>query len=382
MGTLLPIAVGLILVNGLDATAVLIAVGLFYVLSGLYFRVTVPVQPMKVIGAYAIARGMSPVEISSAGMWMAAILLVLGATGAITAVSRLVPRAAVRGVQLTTGVLLLTEGIRFILGRGPLQTRLGSGEPFLAISSVGPLPIGILLGGAAVLAILLLLDNRVAPAGLVVIVAGAAAGLLLGDHPGLSEIRPGLHLPTLLPYGLPGPSEAVLALVALALPQLPQTVGNAVIAQADLTREYFGAETARRSSFRALSISMGLANLGSALIGGMPLCHGAGGLAAHYRFGARTAASNLMIGGALLAAALLVGGGAAAALTVLPFSVLGALLIFAGAQLALTLLDVREREDLFVALVILGAALAANLAVGFAIGLGLAGAFRRGPLRV
>jgi SulP family sulfate permease len=161
----------------------------------------------------------------------------------------------------------------------------------------------------------------------------------------------------------------VVALVALALPQLPMTLGNAVVAQADLTRQYFGDEVARRCNVRALALSMGLANLVCAALGGMPLCHGAGGLAAHHRFGARTAGSNLMIGGAFLVVGLLVGDQATAVLTTLPFAVMGALLAFAGAQLALTLLDLDRREDLLVAIAVLGVTLATNLAVGFVVGL-------------
>jgi SulP family sulfate permease len=149
------------------------------------------------------------------------------------------------------------------------------------------------------------------------------------------------------------------------------TIGNAVVAQADLTREYFGDDAARTTP-RALAVSMGVANLGAAAVGGMPLCHGAGGLAAHYRFGARTSGANLMIGGAFLVAALVLGDMAMGVLTLLPFAVLGALLCFAGVELALMIKDVRERRDLLVVLVMLGVTLATSLAVGFGVGIVLA----------
>ncbi len=58
LGTLLPLAIGMILINGLNPLGVLLSIGLYYILSGLYFNITVPVQPMKVIGAYAIATAM------------------------------------------------------------------------------------------------------------------------------------------------------------------------------------------------------------------------------------------------------------------------------------------------------------------------------------
>jgi SulP family sulfate permease len=139
----------------------------------------------------------------------------------------------------------------------------------------------------------------------------------------------------------------------------------------DLSYQYFGEQSAKVTA-RAACISMALANFGTALMGGMPLCHGAGGLAAHYRFGARTAGSNLYIGAAFVLLALLLGPGALSVAGLIPLSMLGALLIFAGAQLALTIRDLEQKEELFVALLMLVITLLSNLAWGFGIGLALA----------
>ncbi len=182
LGTLLPIGIGLILINGLDATAVLLMVGLYFIASGLYFRTTVPVQPMKVIGAYAIARSLPAEQITAAGLWMGVILLGLALTGAISLVGRVIPKSAVRGVQLTTGILLMTGGIRFILGNNALQKIRGAAEPNLTLDSIGPIPIGILLGTAAIITILFLLENNRAPAALVVIAAGITIGVIFQGH--------------------------------------------------------------------------------------------------------------------------------------------------------------------------------------------------------
>lgn len=382
LGTLLPLAIGLVQINGLSATGVFLSVGLFYILSGLYFGVPVPVQPMKVISAYAIARMLTPVEITTAGMWMGVGLLVLALTGATNALGRIVPKSAVRGVQLTTGILLLTQGVRFIIGSAPIQIQQHLAEPNLALQALGPVPIGIVLGTASILTIFLLLENKRFPAAIVVIAAGSIVGWVLGKAGTLSGFQPGFHLPSLLPFGLPSASDVVVALTVLALPQLPMTVGNAVIAQADLTREYFGPEQARRSTFTALTFSMAAANILCSLIGAMPVCHGAGGLAAHYRFGARTAGSNLIIGLFFVLLAVIIGDQAVLILSLLPFSILGALLVFSGSQLCLTITDMRERRDFFVIVMMLGVALATNLAVGFLVGLLLSYAFRSGRLKV
>ncbi len=382
LGVLLPIAIGLILINGLNATAVFLGVGLYYILSGLYFKITIPVQPMKVVGAYAIASLISPLQIASAGMIVGVLLLVLALTGTITLAGRLVPRSTVRGVQLTTGVLLFVQGIRFILGESSLQAARGVAEPFLSVAAIGPIPIGIILGIGTIVLILFLLNNKKFPAGLIVVVGGLLAGLALGGWRGLADFKVGISLPEFLPYGWPVTADLIVAFTVLALPQLPMTVGNAIISQADLTREYFGEQAARRSSFKALAISMGLANVICAFFGGMPMCHGAGGLAAHYRFGARTAGSNLIIGGIFLLVGLFLGKQAVLFFSLLPFSVLGALLVFSGAQLALMILDVKERKDLFVVVSMLGVALVTNLAIGFGVGIVLAYLFKFKKLSV
>ena len=101
----------------------------------------------------------------------------------------------------------------------------------------------------------------------------------------------------------------------------------------------------------------------------MPLCHGAGGLAAHYRFGARTAGSNLIIGLVFLVLALLLGKQVVELLYLLPMAILGVLLIFGGAQLALTIMDLTKRKDVFIALLIPAITLATNLAAGFLVGI-------------
>ena len=382
LGTIFPIAIGMIVINGLSATAVLYSVGAYYIISGLYFKTTVPVQPMKVIGAYALATAISPGQIVSAGMWMGLILLVLALTGTINLVCRAVPAPVVRGVQFAVGLLLLKQGVLQMIGASKIQQAWKAAEPFLSVQSIGPIPIGIVLGIGAVVLILLLLENRVFPAGLVVVFTGVLAGLLLGGYRELSNLSLGLHLPPLLPYGLPTRADLVLGFTVLALPQLPMTVGNAVIAQAGLNREYFGEKVAKRQTFTALAVSMGLANVLCAVIGGMPMCHGAGGLAAHYRFGARTFGSNLIIGAAFLVIGLFLGDRAISLIGLLPFSVLGSLLVFAGAQLALTVMDVRDRKDYFVVVLMVGTALATNLAIAFVFGIALSYALKSPRLKV
>ncbi len=381
LGTLLPMAVAMILINGLDPTGLFLSVGLFFILSGMYYGVTVPIQPMKVIGAYAIATGLSASQIVASSLIMGLFLLVIGLSGAMTFIGRYTPRAVVRGVQLSTGALLMAQGVRFMIGTSTFQTMRQAAEPYLSLQHLGPLPVGLVVGVIGGVLTLLLLNNKRLPAGLVVVVLGLLIGLVWGTDQGFDQIRFGLNLPRILPSDWPARIDFTLAFLVLALPQIPMTLGNAVIAYADLSEEYFG-PSARRVTYRAACLSMALANFFSFLVGGMPLCHGAGGLAAHYRFGARTAGSNLIIGSVFVFLALFLGDQALGVVSLLPMAILGVLLLFAGSQLALTIIDLKERKDLFVSLVMLGITLASNLAVGFLAGLAIAYALKSERLNV
>ena len=368
LGTLLPISIGMILINGLSPVGVFFTIGLFYILTGVYFRITVPVQPMKVIGAYAITTAMTQNQITASVGLMGIILLFIGATNIITIIGRYIHKSVVRGVQLTTGTLLMAEGVRFMMGTSKFQVLHQSVEPYMVFQNIAGIPAGILIGIIGVVLTFILLENKKFPAGLIVILGGIILGLIFGTHEGLDKIKLSINLPGFLPYGIPANVDFTFALFAIVLPQLPMTLGNAVIANSDLATEYFGND-ARWTTYRSLTMSMALANIFSFLMGGIPLCHGAGGLAAHYRFGARTAGSNLIIGVLFLLLAFFLGVHSLAVIYLIPMALLGVLLLFAGSQLTLTIIDLKERKDLFVALLILGITLASNLAAGFVAGI-------------
>ncbi|MGD8924396.1 MAG: putative sulfate/molybdate transporter, partial [Syntrophobacterales bacterium] len=312
LGTLLPLAIGMILLNNLHATNVFILIGLFYILAGHYFGVPVPVQPMKVIGAYAIATGLTPTQIVSSSLWMGIVILFLGITGLIQVIGKYTPKSTVRGVQLGVGVVLLIKGLKLII----------EPDPNLAIQAIGPVSMSIILGAGGLVLTFLLLDNKRLPAALVLIVLGIILGIFIGKPIDAASFNWSIHLPKLLPYGWPSVDDIIWVLPVLVLPQIPMTIGNAIISNTDITHEYFG-ERAKRATYRSVANSQGLADIASFFFGGIPMCHGAGGLAAHYRFGARTAGSNLIIGGIFVLLALVFGENTVAILKLLPFSLLG-----------------------------------------------------------
>jgi len=371
LGTILPLSLGMIIINGLDPLSIFFCIGVYYIYSGIYFRVTAPVEPMKVIGAYAVATGISASQLYASSALVGISLLLIGGTHAITVIGRYVPKPVIRGVQLSTGVLLVVQGVKLMLGDSKFQAMKGAAEPYLVIQNLGPLSVGVLIGVALAVLTLLLLDNKRIPAALAVTLLGIVTGLMLGTHEGLDKLRIGVNLPSLLPKGIPSIADFASAFVILVLPQLPMTLGNAVIANGDLSKEYFP-NTSDRVTYSGLCISMAAANFLSFFLGGMPMCHGAGGLASRYRFGARTAGSNILSGIIFLGLAVFLGQHSLSIFYLIPMSALGVLLIFAGSQLALTLLDMKTRKELFVPIMVLGITLASNLAVGFIAGIALA----------
>jgi SulP family sulfate permease len=371
LGTLLPIALGMIVLNGLHATNVFILIGVFYIAAGHYFGVPTPVQPMKVIGAYAIGVGLTPTQIVSSSLWMGIFVIFIGSTGLIQFIAKYTPKSTIRGVQLGVGVVLLVKGLKLMVGP----------DPNLVIGALGPVSIGVLLGAAGMILTFLLIDSKRWPAAIVVIAFGLVIGLIIGKPIKADAFSWGIHLPRVMPYGWPSWSDFLWVLPILVLPQIPMTIGNAILSNTDVMHEYFG-DRAKRATYRSVANSQGLADVASFFMGGIPMCHGAGGLAAHYRFGARTAGSNVIIGGIFVVLALVFGENMVHVLKLIPLSILGVLLVFAGLQLALMIQDLGDRRDLFVTLLMLGLALTFNLAVAFILGIAVAYLLRSEKIRI
>lgn len=368
LGALLPLAMGMIMVNGMSTTGVFFTIGLFYICAGFYFQVPIPVQPMKAISSYAIATSVSASQVSGAAALTCLFLFFIGISGSINFIGKIIPKSVIRGIQLSTGTLLMMQGIRLIVGLSPQQLNAGTGEPFFNISHFGPVPIGILFGIIGALTVFILVQSKKYPAALVLIAGGFITGLLFAKPGILADVGFGFQLPEFLPFGLPTQPDLVIAFFVLVIPQLPMTIGNAIIANTDLSKEYFG-ERSHKVTYKSTTLSMAFANGVSFLLGGIPLCHGAGGLAAHYKFGARTGGSNIIIGGLFLCIALFLGQHALSLIHLLPFSILGVLLVFAGGQLSLSIIDMMGRKELFVIVVILSITLTTNLSWGFGVGL-------------
>jgi MFS superfamily sulfate permease-like transporter len=190
----------------------------------------------------------------------------------------------------------------------------------------------------------------------VVIAVGVLIGLYLHGSPGVQIMgAPALVIPT---WG-----DLSGALAQMVVPQAILTVTNAILATSLLTRDLFRSEV----SPARLSRTIGLMNLTSVPFGGFPMCHGAGGLAGQYRFGARTGVANIFAGLIFLAIALFFAG--PAVLTLIPAGIFGALLLYTALELGRHSL---KRDSLVVALAMGAVALASSMTVAFVAGIVLA----------
>lgn len=365
IGLLAPLAVALITLNHLNATVVLAGAGIFYIITAFVFRLPVPVQPLKAVSAIAIASGLGPPGIAAAGLMIGAIFVALSVTNLTAVLRRIFVPPVVRGVQLSIGLLLAQAAIGLMLrkqqltvGAGPLA---GAGITYAMVL------------GLVVVVLLLTFQRRALPGGsLALLAAGAVIGLLGGVHP---PLRFSLG-PAPVTWQLPTAADFGHAFWILVIPQVGLSIGNSVIATAATAERYFG-EAGRRVTSRKLSLSMGLANLAVSPLGGMPMCHGAGGMTAHYKTGARTGLGIAVYGGLLVALGLVLGASAPLVLALIPAAVLAGFLLYVGVEHAALISDLRTQDEFLVAAAVAAVSVAAgNISAGVLVGLGLHGLLR------
>jgi MFS superfamily sulfate permease-like transporter len=360
LGTLIPFVVAYIAVVKIDPFSILFVFGAAMVAGGLYYKTPFPVQPMKAIGAVAATQAaqtatITPASVYAADLATGVIWLALGITGAAKYLSNLVPRFIVIGIVLGLGINFMLGGIRMMSN-------------------------GWLIATVGLLGTLLLLTNRKVPAMFLLLIFGIACGAVQNPEHlnALWALRPGLRLPA---FALSGVSwhDLVIGTALLALPQLPLTLGNAVIAVKEENNRLFPDRSVTENT---IAVSTGIMNLGSAALGGVPVCHGAGGMAGHAAFGARTGGAPIILGVVLLCIALFFSRAVEDIFALFAPAVLGVILFLAGSQLALGSCDFsKHKGERFITLVTAAFAMW-NVGLAFIAGLTLAYIAKRGWLRL
>jgi MFS superfamily sulfate permease-like transporter len=356
LGTLIPFLVGYITITKMDPVGVLVSFGLFKILADLYFKTPVPIQPMKAIGTAAISHAgtLTGGVIWAAGAFTGCFWLVMGLTGAVTWVAKLTSRPVVHGIVLGLGLSFILEGVK-LMGANPALAILASALTF-ALLSHERIPAMLILLGVGVLAAVL------------------AEPALIGD---LGRVSWHLRLPTFVLTQL-GWRELVTGVLVLGLPQVALTLGNAILATVEENNQLF---PTRPLTVKAVAIDHGIMNLLGTSIGGVPMCHGAGGMAAHVRFGARTGGALVILGSVVLFIGLFFADSVATFFKLFPPALLGVILMFGGLELAAGVHGNHEqKEDRYVMLLTAGVSLW-NMGVGYVAGLLLWHAYHRGWLK-
>ena len=344
LGIFLPLAAGLSVRCGMDFGQILFFAGAMNLSSGLIFGIPIPVQPMKVIAAVAIAEGLSADTIIAAGILAGVIILLLALTGMIDIVNKIIPKTVIRGLQLAIGVKLLFTAFDMINKTGYHLT-----------------PDSVFTAIALFAFVLITFRYNKIPGALLLFSLGII--LVLAGNPGiLSGLGFGWQSPS---FHLPSVHNFIDGFWRGTLPQIPLTVLNSVIAVSALSVDFF---PDRPLQPKKVAVSVSLMNLIACPFGGMPMCHGAGGLAAQYRFGARTGGSVVFLGLAKMILAVSFGGSFLAIILVYPGSVLGVMLLFAGWQMIAVCADMKTKANIIPMVLTAAACLVFDIAIGFLLG--------------
>jgi len=334
-GTLFPLAVGLIAVCRMDPTALFVMIGLTNIATGLIYRLPMPVEPKKVISVAAIAQGWPAALVTASGLGLGLLWFLLVITGLVSKLVKKIPTYLIRGIQLALGISLGIRAVQMMLPE-------------------------LWLGALAIAIILLLRENRYAPAAVVIMVLGIVVMVFRENL--AQNVDLGIGWPR---FSIPAWSDVWQAMVGAGFAQVPLTITNAVLATATMIRDLFPEKPV---SERKLLLNMGVMNVASSFFGGMPMCHGSGGLAGQYYFGARTGGANILEGLIELTLGIFLGRALLSILTAFPMPLIGGMMFMVGVQLARVVIELR-RWPLYLALLTAGVSVAFNMAVGFAAGL-------------
>ncbi|HEY4955125.1 MAG TPA: putative sulfate/molybdate transporter [Gemmatimonadaceae bacterium] len=342
IGTDLPLVIGMIAASGLHSSSVLVMFGLMQFLTAFAYGLPMAVQPLKAVAVIVITQHIAPGVLYGGGFAIGIAMLLLTVTGGIGWLARVVPTTVVRGLQLGLGIQLS------LLALGNYVQRDG-------------LP-GYVLAAVAFVIIIAFLGNRRFPPALFVIALGIAYAIAFKMDVSKVAGVAGFSLPEIQHLSL---SDITTGFVLLAIPQIPLSLGNSILATRQIAEDLF---PERHIGVRKLSLTYAAMNLVNPWLGGVPTCHGSGGLVGHYTFGARTGGSLIIYGSIFLVLGLFFASGFQQVVAVFPLPILGVLLLFEGAALMqLVRGETTNRNDFFIVIIV--GLLAAGLPYGYAVAL-------------
>jgi hypothetical protein len=342
IGTDLPLIVGMILAAGLHSASVLVMFGVMQYLTAIRYRMPMPVQPLKAVAVLVITQKIAPGVLYGGGLAIGIVMLVLTLTGGITWLARVVPKTVVRGLQLGLGIQLAMLALKDYVQSDGAR--------------------GYVLAAIAFVVVIALLGNRRLPAAIPVIALGVIYAFVFKLSG--SDLRDAIGF-TLPEARTVSWADITTGFLILALPQIPLSLGNSILATRQVAADLF---PERDITVKKLSYTYALMNLVNPFFGGVPTCHGSGGMVGHYTFGARTGGSIIIYGSIFLILGLFFAAGFQQVVQVFPLPILGVLLFFEAAALMGMIRDEASNPDSMFLIVIVGL-IAAGLPYGYAIAL-------------
>lgn len=342
IGTDLPLIVGMILAAGLHSASVLVMFGLMQYITAVRYRMPMPVQPLKAVAVLVITQKIAPEILYGGGLAIGIAMLALTLSGGITWLARVVPKTVIRGLQLGLGIQLAMLALKDYVQSDGLR--------------------GYVLAAIGFLVIISLFGNRRFPPAIPVIAIGAVHAFIYNLSGADFSNAVGFTLPRVRAVSA---SDVVSGFLLLALPQIPLSLGNSILATRQVAADLF---PERNVTVRKLSLTYAAMNLVNPFFGGVPTCHGSGGLVGHYTFGARTGGSILIYGSIFLILGLFFASGFQQVVQVFPLPILGVLLFFEAAALMAMIGDQATDARSLMLVVIVGL-IAAGVPYGYAIGL-------------
>ena len=342
IGTDFPLIVGMILAAGLDSASVLVTFGVMQIFTGSFYKMPMPIQPLKAMATIVITQKISPNILYGGGLAIGISMLLLNITKLIDWISRVVPKAVIRGIQLGLGIKLGLLALQdYVIADGVT---------------------GYYLAAAAFLLAIFLLGNRKYPPAIFIIVLGMFYAFVfkVDGHSFINAV--GIHLPQI---HTPTWADILTGFLILTIPQIPLSIGNSILATNQIANDWYPKRTV---TIRKISYTYSLINLINPFFSGIPTCHGSGGIVGHHTFGGRTGGSVIIYGCLYIFLGLFLSQGFDTLVHIFPLPILGILLLFESLGLMLLVQDVTDSKSSFMIALLVGL-ISGGIRYGFVIGL-------------
>ena len=332
LGTLLPLAFALVAYNGFSISRLFLLFGIMYIANGMIYKVPVSVQPLKAMSVIAISLELPADMLAGTAFFYGLLLLLLSLTGIVKGLQKIFTPALVKGIQLGIGLILTEKAMQLVMDKG-----------LFLYTQPDDLATNLSLLIALILIISFFQLKKKVPMALILVFLS----IVVFKIAGFAEYR-GPQSP-LLEFSIPSVDLLADAFILLMIPQLPLTLGNAMFAAADTCHSFWGHQAKQVTPTR-LGLSIGFGNLLIGLLGGFPMCHGAGGIAAHQQFGGKTGGTVIIMGLLLILFAL--ASPLSALIFLIPVPLLAAMLLFDSWRMITVIKKLALRFEIIVVLTV------------------------------